>query len=101
MENSTNNSNDTFKVIAAFAVGALAGAALGVLFAPDKGSKIRSKIAGSAKDMAEDFKKKMMEEANALRSKAEDLEQLAENKLHEMANGVKVKVEALKHQNHS
>ncbi len=90
------NSNNTAKVIGALLIGAIAGAALGILFAPDKGSKTRSKLMGGAKDLAEDLKKKMLDEVSALRSKAEELENLAENKLDEELNRVKEKTDALK-----
>ena len=93
------NSNNTGKVIGALVIGALVGAALGVLFAPDKGSKTRGKLMGGAKDLAEDLQKKMREEISALRGKAQELENLAENKLDEIANKVKQKADSLR--NHS
>ena len=52
------NSNDTIKVIGALLAGALVGAALGILFAPDKGSETRARIATEAKDIAANIKKK-------------------------------------------
>lgn len=63
MEAKTNN---TGKIIAAVAVGAVVGAALGILFAPDKGSVTRSKIAGGAKDLAYDLKNKMTKKMEEL-----------------------------------
>ena len=87
------NSNDTVKVIGALVVGAIAGAALGVLFAPEKGSNTRTRILEGAKDLADDLKKKMRNEAKSLRNKAEELESLAEDKIHDLANNVKLKVE--------
>jgi gas vesicle protein len=63
METKTNN---TGKIIAAVAVGAVVGAALGILFAPDKGSVTRSKIAGGAKDLASDLKNKMTKKMEEL-----------------------------------
>lgn len=93
------NLKDTGKVVGALVLGALVGAALGVLFAPDKGSNTRKKIMGGAKDIADDLKQKMREEANAFRAKAEELEEMAEGKIADMTSNMKQKVEALK--NHS
>jgi gas vesicle protein len=87
------NSNGTVKIIGALLVGALAGAAIGVLFAPEKGSKTRSNIMGGAKDLASEFKKKMTEEAAALRQKAEDLENMAKDKVEDVLNNIKGKAE--------
>ncbi|MCE3258551.1 MAG: hypothetical protein K0S12_192 [Bacteroidetes bacterium] len=78
-------SNDTGKIIGALLIGTLAGAVLGVLFAPDKGSVTRAKLAGGAKDLAGDIKKKVMSEINALREKIQDLESLAEQGAQETA----------------
>jgi gas vesicle protein len=87
------NLNGTGKLIGALVVGALAGAALGILFAPDKGSKTRSNIIDGAKELASDVKKKMTDEAAALRKKAEDLENLAKETVEEVFENGKHKVE--------
>jgi gas vesicle protein len=87
------DSNGTFKIIGALLAGAVVGATIGVLFAPEKGSKTRSNILGGAKDLASDFKKKIKEEAAALRQKAEDLEHMAKDKAEDMMNDIKDKAE--------
>lgn len=75
------NSNTTLKVIAGFLGGALVGSALGILFAPDKGSETRSKIADGASDMASDLKNKVKHQADVLLGRVEDLEKQAKEKL--------------------
>jgi gas vesicle protein len=53
--------NDTTKILAAFAAGALVGAIAGVLFAPDKGSETRKKIGEQGKKWANSMKDKFKE----------------------------------------
>lgn len=52
------NSNDAMKVIGALVIGAAAGATLGVLFAPDKGTKTRKKFLNKGKNCINDLKNK-------------------------------------------
>lgn len=77
------HTNDTGKMIAALLVGAVIGGALGILFAPAKGSDTRKKIAGATgdftdglKDKFEDFLEGMKKEFTA---KKEEMQQVAEN----------------------
>ncbi|HOZ78422.1 MAG TPA: YtxH domain-containing protein [Ferruginibacter sp.] len=51
--------NRTAKIITAFAAGAAAGALLGVLFAPAKGSDTREKIKDKAKKLSTGLEEKL------------------------------------------
>ena len=74
------NSNSTGKIIGALCVGIVIGGALGILFAPDKGSVTRKKLAGRAGDLNDLFQEKLaafMEQskaefANMLTNKEDD-----------------------------
>lgn len=81
------------KIILGVLAGLAAGAALGILFAPDKGEKTRKKIAGRAKDL----KNKMTKAAKNLGKKAEAMKDEAAEKLAEAGNSAKQKANALTH----
>lgn len=88
-------SNHTVSLIGGLLIGALAGAAVGILFAPHKGSKTRSNITDGAKGIARDMKKKMKKEVKAIRQKAKDLENAAKEKFEEIKENVNHKTEAV------
>ena len=50
--------NDTTKILIAFAAGAMVGAAVGILFAPDKGSETRRRIGEEGKKITDSLKDK-------------------------------------------
>lgn len=90
------NSNDTAKLVGAVVVGALIGATLGVLFAPDKGSATRGKLMDGAGDLADNLKKKVREGADAIRNKVDEYTNMAEEKVDEVLNGARQKTETHK-----
>jgi len=57
---------DNSKVFVALLVGLAAGAALGVLFAPDKGVETRDKLAESLKNLGESIKETAANEIDNL-----------------------------------
>jgi gas vesicle protein len=71
------------KIIGALILGAVIGAAAGVLFAPNKGSETRKKIMDDAKDLAGDWKQRVKSTVDNLRERADSLQQMAESKLEE------------------
>jgi gas vesicle protein len=85
---------DNSKVLGALILGAAAGAVLGLLFAPDKGSNIRQKIKDNAGDILDELadkieegretlnslKEKMVDQTGKMKSEAEDeMESYASN----------------------
>lgn len=58
--------NDNSKVVVALLAGLAAGAALGILFAPDKGDETRDKLSQSLKDFSDSIRDKAADEINNL-----------------------------------
>jgi gas vesicle protein len=65
---------DSSKVIVALAAGVAIGGVLGILFAPDKGSATREKVADKAGDLADAVKEKMAQGKDKLAGLKSDLE---------------------------
>lgn len=65
--------NNTLKITVAVAAGAVVGAALGILFAPEKGSEIRKKIADQGKKIADNVKERFEAKKNEWREKVQEL----------------------------
>lgn len=73
--------NTSGKILAAVAAGIAAGAVLGILFAPDKGTETRRKISEQGKKMADGIKVKF----NKGKEKFNDLKENIEHKMNEKA----------------
>ncbi len=86
---STMNSG---KVVLGMLAGLAAGAVLGILFAPDKGSKTRKQIVDKGNDYADDLKAKFDEILEAVTHKF----QSAKDEAEEMASKGKSKYEEAK-----
>lgn len=80
--------NVTGKVIGGILIGTLVGAALGILFAPQDGTKMRNKIAKGANDMADDFVKKVKSTTDKVKAKAEEMGDMTEEKVANMKHNV-------------
>ena len=86
------NSNNTGKVIGAIFLGAAIGGALGILFAPDKGSETRKKISDKGHDLTESMKEKFGEIVDKFKKEA----QKAKGKVDEYADNGMDAIENLK-----
>lgn len=69
---------DSSKVLGALVLGAAAGAVLGLLFAPDKGSNIRQKIKDNAEDILDELADKIEEGRETLSGLKEKLMDMPE-----------------------
>jgi gas vesicle protein len=88
--------SDNGKILGALVLGAAAGAVLGLLFAPSKGSELVSKIKDNAEDLIDDLTSKIKEGKEALSgfkdkamSKADDLKETADHHFDHYKNKVK------------
>ncbi|HEX8515480.1 MAG TPA: YtxH domain-containing protein [Bacteroidia bacterium] len=94
--------SDNGKILGALVLGAAAGAVLGLLFAPSKGSELRQKISdntgdlideltdkiGEGKEMLAGLKEKAMTKADELKGRAEDELSNMKNKAKQTASNV-------------
>jgi gas vesicle protein len=103
-------SNNTGNTLLALLTGAAIGAGIGILFAPEKGSKTRAKIKGGYDDTKKDLMKKYDNLSDELKNKfstaKSDLEETYEDLLSNMSyktedviSFLEIKLAELKEQN--
>jgi len=69
----------TSKTLLGFVAGAAVGAALGILFAPDKGTETRRKISEQSNDLADNLKGKFTDLVDGVKEKFSNAKAEAED----------------------
>ena len=85
--------NDNSKVLVALLAGLAAGAALGLLFAPERGSETRDKLSQSLKDLGDSIKEKAADEINNLTSLKDKVVDSIKSKLRDVEDEYSTEVE--------
>ena len=88
-------SNTSGNSLLALLTGALIGAGIGILYAPDKGSKTREKIKYRFQDAKDDLKTKLDEVSKQLKSKLNNSKDNLEDSFEEMVSQASHKTEDL------
>lgn len=85
--------NDNSKTLIALLAGLAAGAAIGLLFAPEKGSETRDKLSQSLKDLGDSIKDKAADEINNLTSLKDKVVDSLKGKMREVKDEYSNEVE--------
>ncbi len=85
--------NDNSKVLVGLLAGLAAGAALGLLFAPEKGSDTRDKLSQSLKDLGDSIKDRAADEINNLSSLKDKVVDSIKSKLRDVEDEYSSEVE--------
>lgn len=89
----TKNMNENSKIVTALLAGLAAGAVVGLLFAPDKGSETRDKINESLSDLGDAIKERAEEQFDQLCELKDKLVDLVKSKVSEVENVVDDEIE--------
>ena len=89
-----NSSNDTKKIIGALLIGTAVGAAIGILFAPAKGTKTRQAISDKAEDLTDTMKDKFNEFLESVKKEYETVKEKASGHFSENGNAKKEEAKA-------
>ena len=73
--------NNGGKVVAALLAGLAAGAAIGILFAPEKGEETRDKLNESLKDLSDAIKERSAEQVEQIKDLSDKLSATMKSKL--------------------
>ncbi len=85
--------SDNGKVVAALLAGLAAGAALGILFAPEKGTETREKINDSLKDLGDAIKERSAEQLEQVSELADRVISTVKSKLNRAENYIDQEIE--------
>jgi len=87
-----NSSSDTKKIIGALLLGTAVGAAVGILFAPAKGTKTRKAIVEKGEDLTDSMKDKFNEFLESVKKEYEMVKEKATSHYSENGNSKKEEV---------
>lgn len=72
------NNNNSIKLVGALVLGAAIGAAMGILFAPNKGSETRRKITSKGEDLTDALKEKFKDLMDEVKKEVETVKDKAQ-----------------------